>query len=760
MSDAIANALVERRRILLAVVAVLTVFAIVPALRLELNRSLESLYADDDPLLVHYRESKELFGGDEFVIVAWRQPDLLDDEGKLNPEVATGIRRFSDRLSRVGGVNPASTQDLARVVENAVAFAKEAATERFGDKPLLRGIAGRFALERQQDALNFSEGILVGADGETTAIVLRLKPEGGRDLPPRGETFRRIREIAAAHNPPAYVAGEPVQVFDAFDYVERDGRTLFLISLALLGGVLLILFRSFRWVALPLLVTLTTVLWTRAVLSISGAELSMVSSMLNSIVTIVAVATVTHVAVRFRDRRRQFEKVEALRRTITELAQPIFWTTATTAAGFLSLTASDVMPVRSFGLMCALGAGMVLVTTAMVVPGGAVGGVAWKARQPSLDSGARHPRLSNALAHTTAFARRRSGAISLAAVSLTVLAVFGMSQMKIETDFSKNFRSDSPIVVALNFVEEGLGGAGTWEVNFPAPERLTTEHLARVRSLANQLRTVKVNGHEPLTKVIAVTDGLDLLPASMISDDPHKDLEQISKLQPEFVTSLHNAEAGRMRILLRSRERQSAESKREIIETVQATARAEFPEANTTGLFVLLTYLIESLLRDQAVSFSIAGGALLVMMVVAFRRPTLALVALVPNVLPILLLLGGMGLIGIPVNIGTAMIASVSIGLTIDSSIHYLTGYRTARSAGMSVAAALDETGRNVGVALVFATVALCAGFSVLSASHFVPLIYFGVLVSLAMLGGLLGNLLLLPALVPWVDRDVADGML
>ena len=247
-----------------------------------------------------------------------------------------------------------------------------------------------------------------------------------------------------------------------------------------------------------------------------------------------------------------------------------------------------------------------------------------------------------------------------------------------------------------------------------------------------------------------------MLPGLVTTGDPNVDLGQIAGLQPEFVPSLYNPEAGRMRIVLRAYERRPAETKRAILERVEAVARETFPEAKVTGLYVLLTYLIESLLRDQLTSFALAGGAILAMMLVALRRVGLALVAVVPNVLPIVLLLGGMGLLGVPVNIGTAMIASVSIGLTIDSSIHYLSAYRAARRRGRSVAEALDETGRHVGVALVFATAALSAGFSVLAVSHFVPLIYFGVLVSLAMLGGLLGNLLLLPALVPWVDRDAS----
>jgi predicted RND superfamily exporter protein len=758
MSDALANLLVRWRWPLLALAAALAVASIVPAQRLKLDRSIESLYAADDPILLDYRKSKKLFGGDEFVIVAWHEPNLLDREGKLTDRAGRDIRELSNELSRVGGVNRASTQDLAGVVASAVRFAQETAAERFGGSRLLRGIAGRYALERQQEAIEFSRGILISADGKTTAIVLRLKPEDEAPIP-REQTIRRIRERAADYakrwKTPIHVAGEPVQVFDAFEYVEQDGRNLFLASLLLLGGVLLVLFRNLRWVLLPLAVTGTAVLWTLATLQLWGSELSMVSSMLNSLVTIVGVSIVTHAAVTYREWRRRLGRLDALRRSLAELSIPIFWNILTTVAGFESLVTSNVQPVRSFGIMTALGTGLVLVAAALIVPGGTVFAVGARERRPSEeDTDHRHPRVTAALLRATAFGRRHAAGISIASLVLAAVSIAGMTRMDVETDFTKNFRADSPIVRALDFIEQNLGGAGTWEVNFPAPKTLTPQYLDRVRGFADDLRGLKIGKEKPLTKVIAITDGLDLLPNNMRTGDVSKDLALIGRLQPEFVPSLYNAEHGRMRIVLRSWERRQAEEKRRVIEAVEAAAAKRFDGPDATGLFVLLTYVIESLMQSQYVSFGLASGAIFAMMLLAFRRILLSLVALLPSALPIAMLLGGMGMLGIPVNIGTAMIASVSIGLTIDSSIHYLIAYREARDRGATVAEALDATSGHVGVALVFATLALSVGFTVLALSNFVPLIYFGVLVSLAMIGGLLGNLLLLPALVPWVDRD------
>ena len=110
------------------------------------------------------------------------------------------------------------------------------------------------------------------------------------------------------------------------------------------------------------------------------------------------------------------------------------------------------------------------------------------------------------------------------------------------------------------------------------------------------------------------------------------------------------------------------------------------------------------------------------------------------------------------VNIATAMIASVSMGLTVDSSIHYLSTFQRHRRNGHDFDQALAETQKSVGRALIFANCALMLGFLVLACSHFVPLIYFGILVSAAMLGGLTGNLLLLPLLMRLGRREWCDG--
>lgn len=723
--------LIDRRRELAVFVVLSTALAVYVSRGLEFDQSIDSLYAADDPVLQEYLKSKRLFLGDEFAFVAWEEPQLFEPNSlQLTKASRKRIQDLSAKLSAIQGVRKQSTQDLERA---------------------LRFPFGRGKIRQMM------QGILVDAENKVTAVAVRLEPESTTPVP-RADTIQHIRTVAdehaKTHHVETYVVGEPVQIHDMFRIVERDGDVLFRVSFALLALVIYVFFRSLRWMFLPLLVVLVTIFWTKSILVVGHFKLSMVSSMLNSLVTIISVATVTHVTVHYRELRRTLEREEALQQTLTELLPAIFWTCATTAVGFAALLSSHITPVKSFGLMMTLASGLVFVAAACLLPGGILLG----SRNDAPGIAPAEGYLGILLARITISVRRHPLIVSGVAIGITLFSAAGLTRLDVETDFSKNFRKNSETVRSLDFVETHLGGAGTWEVNFPAPKTLDEKYLAKVRNLAAKLRNDVQEEHPNLTKVTSLPDGLDVVPNNFL--DLEGRISILSTFQPEFVPSLYNPENKRMRIVLRAVERQRADEKDELIKAVLAEAKKEFPDAKVTGLFVLLKSLIQSLLSDQVVSFGLAACGICLMMTIAFRSLSIGLISLVPNLMPIVLVVGCMGWTGLPINIATAMIASVSMGLTVDSSVHYIAGFRRARARGASINDALHETHQGVGRALVFANVALIVGFLVLTVSEFIPLAYFGLLVSVAMLGGLLGNLFLLPVLLAAVEgRRVASEL-
>jgi predicted RND superfamily exporter protein len=241
-------------------------------------------------------------------------------------------------------------------------------------------------------------------------------------------------------------------------------------------------------------------------------------------------------------------------------------------------------------------------------------------------------------------------------------------------------------------------------------------------------------------------------------------LRQENDQQPAFVRSLvgrDRQDGGTwLRVMLRAHERQPAAAKRAIIDQVRRIAAEEYPAgggrsgAEVTGFFVLLSQLVDRLLADQWLTFLIAAAGIFLLLAVAFRSPLLAAIALVPNSLPIFVVLGLLGWVGEPINMGTAMIAAVSMGLSVDSSIHYIAAFRRRLAEGTH-AAALETAHQTAGRAMIFSTLALTIGFLALTTSGFMPTVSFGWLSALTLLGGLVGNLVVLPVLLalasPWL---------
>jgi predicted RND superfamily exporter protein len=496
--------------------------------------------------------------------------------------------------------------------------------------------------------------------------------------------------------------------------------------------------------------------------------------MLTAIVTVVGIATVVHIIVRFREARLSgLAPREALGRAGVLLAAPIFWACSTDAVGFASLLVSDVGPVRDFGVMMAIGSLTVLVSVALLVPGLVLLGRFDSDPKRAWGEGL----LDLQLAWLVRWIQRRSKTIGAAALLVAGVASAGIYRLEVESDFTRNFRRDSPIVRSYQFVEEHLGGAGVWDVLLPAPERLNWKYLKRVKKLEQRLldeANVLDGSHPGISKTLslagAVIDGgpvrLEAVRPTFIRNAMvQAGLAGMEAKMPAFYHALHGEDPrqqGRyyMRIMLRCPERQPAHLKRMLIERVERICREEFAADDTTqgaevtGFFVLLNSLIDSMLRDQWLAFAVATLGIGLMMVVALRSPIYAVVALVPNVVPIFVVLGLLGWLGLKMNMGAAMIAAVSMGLSVDSSIHYITAFRRALGENKSLHESLDAVHQTVGRAMVFSTLALIVGFSVLCTSQFVPTIYFGALVGMSMLGGLIGNLVVLPLLLKLVTRE------
>lgn len=813
-------AIVAWRWPLLALAVLLAIAAWFPSRHVTFDRSIENMFSPDDPVMGPFGRFKAIFGNQEVLLAVYEDPELLAEDGR-------GLKRLqqvSNRLRDVAGV-----RDVLSLAEiNTLAGA-------INTNPLVK-LSGKPAVLDEQNKLgqayrDLFEGYTHSQDGHIAALACIIEPADVKNAAdPQRQIVDDVRKVLASlpdDLKPGMVAGEPVMVVDGFRLVEEDGVRLGIWSTLLLSITLAVCFRSWRWLLAPLAVVQFAVLLTKALLAVLGLQLTLVSSMLTALVTVVGVATVTHLIVGFYEQRAEGQPADkALTNAASLLAWPILGAIATDMVGFGSLWWSSVGPVFDFGTMMVVGSMLVIPATILIVPSLALVGDPglssfWQRQSafgkvvlttlvlgPLLVVGTYYggPKLwgeiqeirqkigdGNSLlilffmAVSAVAALRSDGTllrqalslvvgfvsawplvVSVAAVVTAILAVFWSMYLGVETDFTKNFRDDSDIVRSYNLIESRLGGGGVWDVMLPAPDVIDQAYLDRVLQLEQRLRAIKRQGDQnendqeaALTKVISLADAIEVAKAEFALGllSPQQRLYGMSKALPNFTeTMLAKDPNGQrwLRIMLRSRERLPAEQKKQTVAEVEAAVKEAFPgngdepPGEVTGYHVLVIALVDSLLRDQWIMFLLSCAGIAVMMLVAFRSFTLAVLCLVPNVLPVLLVTGLMGWLGIRINMGAAMIAAVSMGLSVDSSIHYITAFRRGMRQGRTVREALDDVQQTIGRAMFLSTIAILVGFGVLCLSDFIPTIYFGALAALTMLGGLAGNLVVLPLLLLW----------
>jgi len=765
--DRVAGWLIAHRRSLAVVAVALAAIGVERSRHLEFSRSIDTMFDRADPALVPYRRMARAFGSSEVVLAAYDAPHLFTPAGIEH------LRQVTDSLEATPGV--ASATSLAST-------------------PLGSRIIEVDASPTARKLVKLMEGYTLGADHRTAAIACVLQPPAA----PSAETSRSSARAQAASRadaidriraiigelPGGTVAGEPVMLRDGFAMLERDGNLLGTSAGLLSGLVLLVCFRSVRWLVVPMAVVLLALWSTRGVLAMLGLKLTMVSTMLSAMVTVVAIATVVHVIVEYRRQRDLGREPEAaLREAISVLFWPVVGAIVTDVIGFGSLIFSRVGPVHDFGVMTAVGAVMVLVAAALSVPFLALAGRFDADPRRAWGEGALELGLDGLVKRIV----RRPGLTLAVATVAVAAAVAGMRWLEVETDFTRNFRRSSPIVASYDMIESRLGGAGMWDVLVPTAEPIDGTVLASVARLEHRLRdevtTIDAAGETvaALTKVMSVADVL-----AATSPISLERLEQTKvgnwlvagaiRLLEEQLPQLGRALIGRdpddgstwLRVMLRARERQPAAEKRAIIETVRRIVGEEFPATadaaggEVTGFFVLLAQLIDRMLADQWFTFLLAAVGIFLLLAVGFRSWLLAAVALVPNALPIFVVLGLLGWAGERINMGTAMIAAVSMGLSVDSSIHYIAAFRRRLHDGHAYSAALETAHQTAGRAMVFSTLALVVGFLALTTSGFIPTVSFGALSCLTLAGGLVGNLVVLPVLLtvlaPWLDPGCPPG--
>ncbi len=738
------------------------------------EQSVRSFFADDDPAILDYTKASEAFGDDNLVFVSYEDPGLLTPGGmdrvaelarEVGPKQVKGVARVEsiDAMPLLWKVDdgliamdamPAFARNLAqRTMRQAIKNVDMTGGNAFTVGGYVRSADPRGLADLKERLTHHPlfVGTLIDPNAKGTALVVRLAAtedfsiqDGVKELRKRANAFASRHQLGR----PAIV-GPPVLLADGFTSIDVDGRRLAIVGMLLIGLVTLSATQSLWWALVPLMAGWAVWLATSWVLNTFDMKLSLSGGPLVAQIIVLTMPAASHLAIHYRDeRRREGDAKLAAKTTLRAVTVPILWCAATGAIGYGALLTSSVVPIRQFGWimgLCTVLASLLVLAispTAMIPP--------FRMDLPTkLGSSSR---VGRGMERITEWVYGHPARIVVGLLALVVPLSFGMVRLSYETNFINAFKPRTRVVRDYAAVESRLGGIGLVEVLVPISGPIDRAMLDRFRSVERGLTEGQDRGPKAsmvlsLATILDPDHRLDALPEASANRILATKLDLIvASPQAALLRNFLNPEAKQARIVVRLVEQQPAPDKSAIFADATRLARKDFGDSSyLTGLSFLMTKTTEGVIRTQWTTFTWSVLGILLMLTIALRSPILAGLAVVPTLLSVSLVLGLMGWLGIKLDMATALVASVALGLSVDDTFHCMLQYRRQR-ANRPFRESLFASYLVTGPGVLLSSLAVAVGFLALRFSEFVPFSNFGAMVAIATAGSTVGNILLLPA--------------
>ena len=743
----LAEWLVRHRAVVTALLGLVTLAAAIGLTRLEIDDVPRSIFRSEDQEFAQLEQLFQDFGGDDNDCLV-----VLQGLDFLSPAGARLLRRIDRGLSGIEGVEGVdSLADILHFAPLPVPLlpAESAAPEVFEQA---RALAQRHPLVR---------GHLLSLDDRTTVLVARLRGENLpiSELAPRvlamrsllREELREERSSGAAqgHELRARVTGVPPLRVEIFDTIAREQRLFTALGAAL--GVLigLIMFRRFAPMLVASSASALAGLIALGGMGLAGEGVNLMNSSLPMLVMVIALTDGMHLLFDILASRRRGVAIEAATQTaVRHLTVPCALTSLTTAVGFASLGISRIDVISRFGLAFALAVALTFLIVLSAVP-------LLSSFLLAGDAACRLPRgasLHLPVERAIRWITRHARAVSVAGIFLTLGLLAIALRLVPDNRLTEATPDGSEAVQALNDLERSFGGAlpGLVLCEWPAGVGLESPQLASFLGEITALLEAQPYTHSPLSAL----DLAELLPG-------HAGLVEVDRLPLELKGRFLRSDLRRALVsaLVPDSTAMEAEQAQRELETGLREILLRYPgySASLTGTSFVARRNINLIITDFVVGLAMAAGVILTVLTLALRSWRLGLVAILPNAFPLVLAAASLVVMGLELQVASAIAFTVCLGIAVDDTIHFLARYRRERAEGWPIEEAVVRAMLAVGSALVVTTMVLLAGFGVIGLSSIPTSRLFAWLCTLGLLGALLGDLVLLPALVVAFDeRDPA----
>ena len=702
--------------VLLVVGAGLSVFALK---NLRFDHTTRSLLRSDAEADAREDRLQEIFGAEDILLLAWEVHDITA------PEEFARVQAVTQALQGIDGL------------EEVYSIANQPVLISGTPLPRLLGAADFLtpkAQARVKTALLLAKvytGTFYSRDLDVVAVASALEP-GTRAQ--REATLARVRRVAALHDG-IYVSGvTPFQV-EAAEYAISDLKRIGPLALGVAVAVLFLLRRSVRETLVAAMATCLPPLYALGLAAALDLPLTALGAALFPVMAVVGITSSVHLLNAYGE-----EGPGGAGRAARRLAPPILLSLLTTAAAFYSLQATGVPAFHGAGAVVAMGLLAAIPVILLGIPAALQLAAPRHGRR-------RTPGLDRFLLGTGRFVRAHPGRIAFAGLALAVVCTLLVPRSRLQVQVLQAFQPGSNIAKTYGFLEQRL------TATVPLDLVLTARKADKAKGVSAATDAEILEDLRAFDAAASAIPGVDALGLNDLVEYGRNTVPNdamalgfLRRFMSGVTGRFEDFEGRRYRVKLRIAEGTGPEVLDRLEELQELHIKSG--TATLTGLFLRAVKTTRHLIFDLARGSLLM--ALLVVLTVAagLRSLRLGVAALLPNLLPPLVVFGAAAALGMPLDVSAVAVGAVAIGLAIDDTLHVVFRASEEVRRGRSASAALMRTQRSVGRALVLSTAVLAAGLGCLAFSRFLPTARFGLFTAAASAVALAADLLLLPALL------------
>lgn len=750
----------------------------------------ESFLRSDDPILLAYNDFREQFGRDEMIIIAIQPPDVFD-------------LKFLNRLK----VFHEELEDKVPHVEEITSLVNARNTRGEGDRLIVEDLLEQWP-RNNEDLMALNKRVLsnplyvnrlISEDGRFTTVVIQTNSLSGeandRDVasgfddaenPSKNKkkeepVFLTEKENAAvvmsvnkivkryqADDFRLYLAGSPVVTTMTKISMKKDMMLFIILAVLTIALCLFLLFRRLSGVIIPLLIVVLTLLSTLGLMALTGVPVTTVTMVLPSFILAVGVGDSVHIlSIFYRQLQKTGKKKASVIHAMGHSGLAVVMTSLTTAAGLASFSTAEVASIADLGVFAGVGVMLALVYTIILIP--ALLAVIQIRIKSDPDAQTRRSFFDRLLDVFTDFSTGHSKAIAAISAALILISLTAASRLHFSHDVLKWQPEKSPVRIATQKINDELKGSVTLEVILDTGrenglydpvilkklDRLAGEiegieqgdlFVGMASSVADILKEINQALNENRPEFYSIPDNPKLIPQEFLlfENSGSDDLEDV--IDSRFQLARFTIKVPWLDALKYS----------PFLKDIEARFRAAFGQdahITITGLMTLFCRALTAAIHSMGKSYLIAAGVITIMMILFIGSLRIGLISMLPNLAPIIVTMGIMGLFGLPLDMFTMLIGSIAIGLAVDDTVHFMHNFRRYYHDTVDVTEAVRHTLHTAGRAMLTTSVVLSIGFFVLMFASMNNVFYFGMLTGITIFLALLADFMLSPALMAIVIK-------